>query len=398
MTALPRISTAARRARLATRQALAPNAAAGSPEEVARRLVGIHGTDPTSTYIACWTRVPGFESPQLEAALFDERSLIRTYGMRRTQFLVPLDLASVVHAACATLVAGQRARLERLIAEAGITDEPAEWLVAVEAQTLEALRRSGGSTAAELSAEVEGLRARIPFGEGRRWQGEMGVSTRVLMLLSGENRILRGRPRGSFVSSLYQWVPTDAWVPGALREIPEDEAQAELVRRYLGTYGPATTRDVRWWTGWTVAETKRALGALRAIEVELDDGARGWVLPGDAKVDDPAAAGSRPWVALLAALDSTIMGWQERGWYLGEHAPRLFDTNGNAGPTIWLDGRAVGAWAQRRSGEIRWQLLEDVGADARSTIEARVAALAAWLGERRFLPRFRTPLEQELGA
>ena len=49
-----------------------------------------------------------------------------------------------------------------------------------------------------------------------------------------------------------------------------------------------------------------------------------------------------PWAALLPALDSTTMGWFERGWYLGPHKAHLFETNGNARPTGWWDGRIAG--------------------------------------------------------
>jgi len=199
------------------------------------------------------------------------------------------------------------------------------------------------------------------------------------------------------VSSLYRWSPIDRWVEGGLAAISKDEAQAELVRRYLGTYGPATLVDIKWWTGWTVAETRKALGAIEAREVELPDGRSAWVnRDGDARGATTRPGDGESWIALLPALDSTTMGWQERGWFLDPHAKRLFDRNGNAGPTIWVDGRIVGGWAQRPNGEIAVELLGDVGADARSRIDARAAALQAWLGDLRFVPRFRTPLEQEL--
>ena len=92
------------------------------------------------------------------------------------------------------------------------------------------------------------------------------------------------------------------------------------------------------------------------------------------------------------------MGWNERAFYLGPHKDKVFDTNGNAGLTIWLDGRIVGGWAQRRSGDIALKVLDDVGAEAALRIEARAADLRAWLGELRFIPRFRTPVEKELSA
>ena len=101
---------------------------------------------------------------------------------------------------------------------------------------------------------------------------------------------------------------------------------------------------------------------------------------------------------LLPSLDPTVMGWYERDWYLGEHRGLLFDRNGNAGPTVWWGGSVVGGWAQRKDGEIVFRLLQDVGADACAAIEEEAERLAAWLGESRFVPRFRTPLERELCA
>ena len=102
--------------------------------------------------------------------------------------------------------------------------------------------------------------------------------------------------------------------------------------------------------------------------------------------------------ALLPALDPTVMGWKERAWYLGEHAPALFDRSGNAGPTVWWNGRIVGGWVQRKDGEVVFRLLEDVGAEATAAVAAEAERLAEWLGETRVLPRFRTPLERTLSA
>jgi hypothetical protein len=282
-----------------------------------------------------------------------------------------------------------------MVEAAGITKDGERWLAGVEAETLDALHDLGEATAADLTKVVPGLREQISFGEGRRWQGTFGVSTRLLFLLSSDGRIIRGRPKGTLVSSLYRWVPMDTWIPGGLPEMPKAEAQAELVRRWLRAYGPGTRRDIQWWTGWTVAETRGALAAIDAVEVDLEDGGAGFLLPDDL---EPTPPGDDSWLAFLPALDATTMGWNERDWYLGPHRTRLFDTNGNAGPTIWLDGRVVGGWAQRRTGEVVLSILDDVGAEATRRIGQRAADLQAWLGTLRFIPRFRTPVEQELGA
>ena len=93
-------------------------------------------------------------------------------------------------------------------------------------------------------------------------------------------------------------------------------------------------------------------------------------------------------MALLPSLDPTVMGWKERGWYLPEAAADAFDTNGNAGPTVWVDGRVVGAWAQAGDGEILLHWFEDVGRRRRAQVAERAAELASWVGQTRFTVRF----------
>jgi hypothetical protein len=184
-----------------------------------------------------------------------------------------------------------------------------------------------------------------------------------------------------------------AWLPGGVPALDPAEARVELARRWLRAFGPAPVADLRWWSGWTLGQTRAALAALDSAEVDLDDG------PGLVLADDVApTAVPVPYATLLPALDPSVMGWQARHWLFGPHRKVLFDTNGNAGPTAWWDGRVVGGWAQRRSGEVVVRLLEDVGADATAAVEAERERLQAWIGPVRVTPRFRTPLERELTA
>ena len=80
-------------------------------------------------------------------------------------------------------------------------------------------------------------------------------------------------------------------------------------------------------------------------------------------------------------------------------AGTLFDSNGNAGPTVWWDGRVVGGWSQRRDGEIVLGLLEDVGARrvARRS-RPRRTAFADWVGDVRFSPGFLPPFQRALAT
>jgi hypothetical protein len=91
------------------------------------------------------------------------------------------------------------------------------------------------------------------------------------------------------------------------------------------------------------------------------------------------------------------MGYQRRGFYLSERAQReLFDTNGNIGPSVWLDGRIVGGWAQRADGEVAFELFEDLGADVAAMATAEAERVTAWHDGVTVSPRFPTPLLKRL--
>jgi Winged helix DNA-binding domain len=392
--AVRRIDVDERRARLALRHHLAPSALTAGPVDAARDLVVLHGTDPASVYLAAAARMRAPDLGAIDRAMYDERALLRVLGMRRTMFAVPVETAPVVHAACTRAVAAQeRRKLVQFIEQSGLVDDAGTWLKEVEEATVAAIAARGEAFATELSEDVPLLRQQLVFGLGTRSEVSQPIVTRVLFLLAADGRIIRGRPRGSWTSSQYRWTLIDSWLPGGLPELATETARVELVRKYLAAFGPATAADIKWWTGWTAAEVKRALAEVGPAEVELD-GATGLVLADDTE----PVAGAEPWVALLPALDPTVMGWAGRGWYLGEHAPALFDRSGNPGPTVWCDGRIVGGWAHRKDGEVAIRLLEDIGAEAAAAVAAATARLRAQLGDVRVTPRFRTPLKRELSA
>lgn len=388
------IGTEERRARLAWRHHLARRVS--SVDEVARAVVGLHSSDPTSVYLSAWARTEGLAVADVEDVLYERRSLVRMLGMRRTIFVVPRDTAAAMDEACAKdLAPPERRRLAGMLEGQGVAPPGggARWVSRVQRATLEALDRRGQATARELTGDVPDLGAKLRFGEGKAWEGMMGVSTRVLFLLATEGRVVRARPLGTWISGQYRWARTETWLGAPLPPLERAEACAELLRRYLAAFGPATMTDVRWWTGWTAKRSAATLEALGAVEVALEGGV-GFAVPEDLDPVEPP----EPWIALLPSLDPTIMGWKERAWYLGDHAPLLFDRAGNAGPTVWVNGRAVGAWAHADDGEVRVVLLERVDARARRAIDLEREHLRTWLGDVRLKPRFRTPLDRELAA
>ena len=393
-----RMGTRERRARLGLRHRLAPGARASDPVEVARSLVAVHGTDPSSVYLGILARMagsPGSGIQSVEQALYQDRTLIRLLGMRRTVFVAPLDIASIIQAACSrTVAARERRKLLSWLAESGVDGDPDGWLTEVEQAALSALTARGEATAAELAASDPRLRTQIVLARGKSYEGRQNVSSRVLFLLAAQGHVVRGRPRGSWTSHQYRWSPLCLWYPDGLDAWPAEGAEVELARLWLRAYGPATAGDLRWWTGWGKAQVSRVLTELEPAEVDLDG------LPGIALADDlEPVREAEPWAALLPALDSTPMGWQQRAWFLGGHEPRLFDRTGNIGPSLWWDGRIVGGWAQAGDGEIVCRFLEDAGSEAAAAADAAAQRLSAVLGGVRLTARTRgkTWLEQELG-
>jgi len=273
----------------------------------------------------------------------------------------------------------------------------AGWLRETEAGALRALAARGSATGAQLSADEPRLRTQLVYVPDKSYGGAANITSRVLGLIAAEGHMIRGHRRGGWTSGQFEWFPADAWLSGGpAADGPGADpaaARAELARQWLLAFGPAPAADLQWWAGWTGAHTKAALAALAVREVDLD-GQPGVMLAADEVFDLDVA----PTASLLPALDPTPMGWQSRDWYLAPHGPALFDRSGNIGPTVWWQGRIVGGWAQRPSGEVVYRLLEDAGSGAAGAVEAEAARLEAWLDAARVTPRFRTPLERELSG
>lgn len=406
-----KVSVAERRGRLVERQLL--GAPVATVSQVAESLVALHATDPVTVYLSARAR-SRCAVEDVDAALYQERAVLRMLGMRRTVFVVPPGLADVVQAACTDDVARRmRRQLEKDLAAGGVGDGDAgAWLRSLEDGVLRALAaRGGGATGAQLSADEPRLRTQLVYAPDKAYGGAANITSRVLVLIAAEGRTIRGHRRGGWTSGQFEWFLPEEWLrggekadgPQGVRGADPDAglgtgldagvARTELARQWLSAFGPGLVADLQWWAGWTGAQTKAALAALPVTDVDLDGQA------GVALADDLDFPGEPPEVtALLPGLDPTPMGWQSRAWYLDPHTPLLFDRTGNVGPTVWWAGHVVGGWAQRTSGEVVYRLLEDIGADGAAAVAAEAAALEAWLGPARVTPRFRTPLERELSA
>ncbi|MFB7630347.1 winged helix DNA-binding domain-containing protein [Streptomyces sp. NPDC056149] len=397
MTVLPRITAGQRRTRLMHRQLLAPAGRVRTPEAVAEALVGLHATDPATVFLATAARMHRPTVATIERALYADDATAGTNGtptlerircMRRTMFVLPACLAPAVRSATVRDTHRHRADTLARLRDAVGWDE--RRYAAAEQATLAALVARGAATATQLAADIPALREQLVTSPGKPYESRQRVSSAVLGVLAAEGRIRRARPAGSWTSAQFRWAPAQPLPP-----IPVVEAKTTLARHYLKAFGPITVDDLKWWTGWGLTDARKALAAAGAQAVALDDHGTGYLLPED--LDAPTAP--EPAVALLPGLDPTAMGWRHRDWYLEpDHAKALFDRNGNIGPTVWWNGRIVGAWAQHPEGHLNHRLLTDPGRAAHTAIRNEIDRLTAFLDGARVTPCYRTPLERHLAA
>ena len=177
-----------------------------------------------------------------------------------------------------------------------------------------------------------------------------------------------------------RYVLLDDWAAGA-PALDKDDALAELARRYLRGYGPASRNDFAAWSGLPATDGTRALDLIADDLTPVSaDGARLFALTGDSleaagDPGDPGTSGDLgnlgdlgdpgdPPPLLLGHFDSYLLGYRERGLVLDAGYARRIQTGGGfVQPVVVIGGRVAGTWRLTRpAGKAR------PGAPARLTI------------------------------
>ena len=334
----------------------------------------LHATEPASVHLAAWAR-SGATRDEVDRALYADRSIVKQLAMRRTVFAFPRELLPAVWGSASARVAGQQVRrMAKEMEATGIASDGAAWAAEHLALVRRMIEDDGPLTTAQVRLALPTLDARVTRGKGQ-YQADVAVAASVIVTLAATGAIVRGDNDGGWKISRPRWTATGQWLGEDPDPLPEPEGYAALVAAWLRSFGPGTEDDLVWWLGSTRATVRRALTDVDAVRVSLDGGDTGWVLPDDVDpVTDPG-----PWAALLPSLDPTTMGWKGRAFHLGPHAEKVFDRNGNGGPTAWWNGRIVGVWCQQDDGAVEVVLAEEVPQGARAALDARAAELTTWL-------------------
>jgi hypothetical protein len=298
--------------------------------------------------MSLWARVRDVRAGDVQAAVRD-RELVKAWCMRRTLHLVPArDLAVFVRG-----TAGRAERNVTWFLRQGMSERLIDTLVRA---ALDALDRP--ITGPELIERVcRALRRPVRMmrwdGWGRGGKvpgvpvGRLTLPVRhVFHLVAARGVVCSGPSRGVQPT----FVRADAWIP-RWRDLPQQDAETELLRRYLRAFGPATPADFALWTGMAQRRARDIWSRLDADIAPVD--VEGWsaaVLRRDLPALTAGRSGGLP-VRLLPYFDSYLLGHRSREHLIEiRHHRRVYRTAGWIAPVVLVDGRVAGTWTHEIDG------------------------------------------------
>ncbi|CCK27750.1 hypothetical protein BN159_3371 [Streptomyces davaonensis JCM 4913] len=336
-------------ARRLERQFLAIPAREGTPiPDIVSAMLGAHAQVLSAAELSIGVRTTGLTRADVRAALWEDRSLVKTHGPRGTVHLLPAHELPLWTAALPAIPSGANRSL--------LTEEQARQIVAAIEDALDGVCL----TADELNEEV--------VARTGPWAGELVMPAfqgmwprwRQVMHRAGQSGALCfGPDRGRKVTYTR---------PPHFDPLPATEAVPRLLRRYLHEYGPSTPAFFAKWLaapdGWA-ARLFSKLAADGVIEEVGFEGAPAWVVAGDTEFS------SRGWrgVRLLPYFDAYGIAAQPRESLFPGEAYRRALAGGQAGnfPVLLVDGVVAGVWHQRRQGRRTTVTVEVLGGGGRLT-------------------------------
>jgi hypothetical protein len=304
---------------------------------VIAKICGLHAQVMSSAELTLWARVEDLEPGMVGEALWEHRSLVKTWAMRGTLHLLPADELSTWVAAQGVLKPRNHAKSWQKYY--GLTYEEAEAMLAAIPEALDGRMLTREALAQEvgriMGSEEIGGKLRDGFGallKPSAFRGDLLFAPSV-----GRN-VRFARPD--------QWL--SGWEPAET-----EVAAREGVRRYLAAYGPATREEFARWFGMSSpAQAGRLIESLgeEVVLVEVE-GSHAWMLAEhvtEAEKAEPSGV-----VRLLPAFDHYVVAApRDREAVLPEGLKsRVYRPQGWLSPVLLVDGRMEGLWRHERKGD-----------------------------------------------
>ncbi|HEX5147828.1 MAG TPA: winged helix DNA-binding domain-containing protein [Candidatus Limnocylindrales bacterium] len=325
-------------ARRMARHALTAPAPGLTPADIAGVLCGAHAQVLSAAELSIGRRIAGATRVDVQRALWEDRSLVKTFGPRGTVHLLSTADLPMWTGALSALppsvpihpdpVRFTPEQADEVIAAIG--DALADTELTVDELTEAIVDRTGPWAGARTMAAFQDM--------WPRWRQLTSTAAHRGVLCFGPNR-----GRNVTYTNPHRWLP-------GFRPDDGPAALRTLVTRYLYAYGPATPQQ---FARWLSIPPRRAVELFGELAGELEfvnlDGEPGWTMAGDTEVPQEPHRGVR----LLPYFDAFVVAGQPRErLYPGRAAARALTPSGQAGnyPVLLVDGVVGGVWHQRRSG------------------------------------------------
>lgn len=329
-----------------------------SPGEIVRRVGGVQAQELPSATLALRARAVGLTSNDVDEARVGERSVIRIWAMRGTLHLLASDdVGWLLPLVAPGALPGARRRLAQL----GFSDDALAKAVALIEKML---GEEGPLTRAEMAERLT--------RRGIRTEGQAAYQLIRLAALRG--LVCMGPERGgeSTFVLLRDWLGPQS--------IPVGEAAlAELARRYLSAYGPATSEDMAAWSGLRLTEARKAWRLITRQLSEVDAGAQKmWTLRSQDFRSRPEG-----FVRLLPRYDNYLLGHRSRDFTVDPHYAREVHPGGGLlRPVALVDGRVIAIWGSKTRGAeltITVRPFDRLGPGVEKELEAETTDLGRFL-------------------
>jgi hypothetical protein len=351
----------ARLARLrAATQLIHRPVSAKDPAEIARSIAGAQAQDVYAGPQTFRSRSRKLTAADITRARVEDRSLLRTWVMRTTVHLIPTDDAGWwLPIFEPGIERWSRRRLEQLGLPPGQEDKALRVIA-------KALADEGPLTRPEAAQRV--VEAGVKLNEHTRLH--------VIGLAVTSGIACLGPDRGKTTCLVLR----EDWL-GKPPPFDRDKALAELARRYIGAFAPATDRDFAYWSGLPLRDVRAGLEYISKEIEEVRVGDETMLAPRGGLPRLPATGQVR----MLGNFDTYLLGWKDRAFSVAsEHATHVKEGGGGwIRPVILEDGIVVGGWRSSRKGdrlEITLNLPKAELERLSAKIDAEVADIARFEG------------------
>jgi len=302
-------------------------------------VCGVQAQVTAMARIALWARLRQLTVDDVEQALFQKRTIVKTWSMRGALHLLASNELLLY---LSGLMPTRLPREQRWIEAAGLKEEETTAMI------VDALK-NGPVTRAQLVsylAKKLGTKTKDWFDGG--WGREtLGSNTSWQLVRPAVMRglVCFGPSSGQEIT----FTRVDRWLREPRLMPAEEEAEDALVRRHLRAFGPADAKDLWSWSGVYVRRLRVILDRLRDELVEVNTGRRrGFLLRKD--LPDLEKAASEPGtVRLLPSFDPFLLGHRDRDHLVDRtHYKQVYKEQGWLAPAVLVDGRVAGTWSYQR--------------------------------------------------